>query len=140
MKILFLDIDGVCNNEKTFETDPIDPIDQTLANRIKVIQLLTGCGIVLSSVWRLSPELVTKVEEKIGKVFDKTPEATDPDKKERGDEIAMWLEAHPGVKKYAIIDDDLDILLEQIPNFFNTSFKTGITESTMFKVISHLNY
>ncbi|MFA5695877.1 MAG: HAD domain-containing protein [Bacilli bacterium] len=140
MKILFLDCDGVINNEKSFKDEPIDPIDQVLANRIKVIQLLTGCGIVLSSVWRNSPELVAKVEEKIGKVFGVTPNATDPNRSERGDEIAMWLEAHPGVKKYAILDDDLDILLEQIPNFFNTSFKLGITENTMFKVISHLNY
>jgi len=140
VKILFLDVDGVINNRETFKTEPLDPIDQTLVNRIKVIQLLTDCKIVLSSTWRLYPNSLAKVEEKLGKMFDVTPEATDPDKKERGDEIATWLRAHPGVEKYAILDDELDILLEQIPNFFHTSFSFGITEDIMFKVISHLNY
>lgn len=139
VKILFLDVDGVLNNRKTCKAEPLDPIDQKLADRIKAIQLLTDCEIVLSSTWRLYPNSKVKVEEKVGKLFDVTPEATDPERKERGDEIATWLTAHPEVKKYAILDDELDILLEQIPNFFRTSFDFGITEEIMFKVISHLN-
>jgi hypothetical protein len=139
VKILFLDVDGVLNNKATFKMDPNDPIDQKLANRIKAIQLLTDCKIVLSSVWRLSPDLVKKVEDKVGVIFDITPEATDPEKDTRGDEIAMWLEKHKEVTKYAILDDELDILLEQIPNFYRTSFNFGITDNIMFKVINHLN-
>jgi hypothetical protein len=139
MKILFLDIDGVVNNKESFARNPIDEIDEILANKIKAIQLSTGCNVVLSSMWRLSPVLVSKVEEKICKVFDSTIESTDLNKKERGDEIAAWLTAHPEVKKYAIIDDDIDILLEQLPNFFNTSFDLGITDDIMFRIIKHLN-
>lgn len=57
----------------------------------------------------------------------------------RGHEIQAWLDKHPEVEKYAILDDDSDMLPEQMPNFFKTTFQNGLLEETMYKVIKHLN-
>ena len=57
----------------------------------------------------------------------------------RGDEIQEWLDEHPEVEKYAIIDDDDDMLPEQEENFFQTDFQTGLTDEIAKKVIKHLN-
>lgn len=46
--------------------------------------------------------------------------------KVRGDEIAEWLSRHPEVTKYAIIDDDSDMLPEQMPHFVHTQAVDGI--------------
>ncbi len=137
MKVLFLDIDGVCNNQDTFTKDTLAyfPIDPHLAFMVGKIQLDTGCEVVLSSSWRHHPESVEHIEKRIVKLLDKTPV---DDHGIRGKEIDLWLFHHPEVEKYAILDDDSDMLDHQLPNFFQTKFETGITEEIMNKVIEHL--
>ena len=44
----------------------------------------------------------------------------------RGEQIAEWLERHPEVTRYAIIDDDSDMLDEQKEFFAQTSFQEGM--------------
>lgn len=160
MKILFLDIDGVCNSEKTFTQQgkchfPIDPYMAFLVGKI---QLETDCKVVLSSSWRHHPESVDEVEKRIVPLIGLTP--TDRKHGEcRGHEIQRWLDNnlvkcdHPTscpkfsramcmghkVTKYAILDDDSDMLEEQLPNFFKTTWKEGLTDEIAEAVIKHLN-
>jgi len=144
MKVLFLDIDGVANCEKTFQTiarkSTPYPLDQTMAFMIGKIWMCTGCEIVLSSSWRHDKKAVEAVANGIAPVLDITGNShlVDYEDKPRGHEIQTWLDAHPEVEKYAILDDDSDMLDSQLPNFFKTSWKTGITEDIMNKVIEHL--
>jgi membrane-bound lytic murein transglycosylase MltF len=42
------------------------------------------------------------------------------------------------VERYAILDDDTDMLPEQLPNFFQTTWEEGLTEEIAEKVIAHL--
>jgi len=42
-------------------------------------------------------------------------------------EIADWLRRHPEVARYAIVDDDNDMLDEQRPYFVRTEFEEGLT-------------
>jgi len=69
VKILFLDIDGVCNSKDTFTKEPNAhfPIDNYMAFLVGKIQLDTGCEIVLSSSWRHHKESVEFLEKKFGK-------------------------------------------------------------------------
>lgn len=52
----------------------------------------------------------------------------------RGDEIQEWLNRHPEIKKFAIIDDDSDMRPDQISNFVKTQFETGLNGSAGFKI------
>ncbi len=97
---------------------------------------MTDCKVVLSSSWKHSEESSNYISQRVVSIYDVTPEG---DSWVRGEEIKMWLEKHPEVKVYAILDDDSDMLPDQIPNFFQTSWKTGLTEDIAAKVIHHLN-
>jgi len=101
VKVLFLDIDGVVNNEHTrkkfgdFIT--LDPARVALVQRIV---RNTGCEIVLSSSWRLFQLGRDEVERNVCKFADITPflRAGTP----RGYEIKAWLTRHPQIEHYAI--------------------------------------
>lgn len=145
MKILFLDIDGVCNSEETFRKEPHQhfPIDPYMAFMVGKIVLDTGCKVVLSSSWRHHPESVKEIEKRIVPIHDKTGSCCTGI---RGAEIYWWMQKNvPHTVRgeegfrYAILDDDSDMLLWQKDSFFQTSFKTGLTEDIMNKVINHLN-
>lgn len=111
------------------------PIDSYCAFLVGRIQLQTGCEVVLSSSWRHHPEGVQNVSERVVRLLDKTPYLPGI----RGDEIQAWLDLHPEVDKYAILDDDMDMLVGQAPNFFKTTFKEGLTDEIAEAVIKHLN-
>lgn len=137
-KILFLDIDGVVNSRGTtsFRTN-LYPLDPHMAFMVGKIKLDTDCEVVLSSSWRHHPDGIEAVEKSIVKIYDKTP--TLESLGVRGHEIKAWLDEHPEVERYAILDDDSDMLDDQLPNFFKTTFQNGLTEDIMYKVIAHLN-
>jgi hypothetical protein len=135
VKVLFLDVDGVVNNARASQnTDgwPVDPFSAFLVGRIVD---RTGCKVVLSSSWRYSAEGRAVVRRKVVPLWDVTDGRTGAI---RGDEIASWLLANPEVERYAILDDDTDMLPEQLPNFFQTTWEEGLTEEIAEKVIAHL--
>ncbi len=139
MKVIFLDVDGVLNCEETFKhhTNSIIGIDPFMGLLVNRIILATGAQVVLSSSWRGSPENEAIVERAIGvKLLDRTKHL---DIRVRGKEIEEWLLRHPEVTRYAILDDDADMLKRQLKNFFKTSFKFGLTENMAERVINHLN-
>lgn len=148
MKILFLDVDGVMNSEETLKRkihrhQGVVGIAPHLSILVYRIIEATGCKVVLSSAWRGIEKNHDYIEKAIGhKLHDitKVIYTTDPYRHVRGDEIKEWLDRHPEVTRYAILDDDSDMLEEQLPNFFQTSWKIGITEEISKKVIDHLNY
>lgn len=136
MKVIFLDIDGVVNSKETLSHSHkgvmgIDPYLSLLVHRI--IEA-TDAKLVLSSSWKHG--LLDEVK-KVFPIIDTTP--NNKFSRIRGFEIDMWLEDHPEVTKYAILDDDDDMLPEQMPNFFHTSFETGLTEEIANAVVKHLN-
>lgn len=134
MKVLFLDVDGVLNNEKS-SMGAMFPIDKFAAFLVGKIVLDTDCKVVLSSSWRYMKEAVDEVEKRVVPIFGMTSTKMEGI---RGNEIKEWLERHPSVEKYAILDDDDDMLKEQMPNFFRTSWKEGITPQIAREVTDHL--
>lgn len=142
MKILFLDIDGVCNSAE-YAKSKRNPkkggllgIDPLAANRVKKIIEATGCHVVLSSTWRLDTNSRVQVANEVCAFIDVTPYMP---RGIRGAEINAWLDKNPQVQRYAILDDDKDMLPDQLPNFFDTTFEHGLTPAITLEVIHHLN-
>lgn len=136
MKVLFLDIDGVVNKQESFDRTKNPgpyPVDSYCAFLVGRIQIHTDCSVVLSSSWRHSKEGIEKVKESIVQIIDITPDMSGI----RGDEVKAWLDKHPEVTKYAILDDDSDFYPEQ--PLFKTTFKEGLTDEIAQKVIEYLN-
>jgi hypothetical protein len=141
MKVLFLDIDGVVNCKATRRRRDrgITPIEPRLPRIVQEIaRSVPELKIVLSSAWREIEDGRALVEERVLPCFDITPVFDEADEV-RGYEIQAWLELHPGVTRYAIVDDDCDMLDHQRPHFFRTSAKTGITRELADKIVAHLN-
>lgn len=144
MKVLFLDIDGVVNNSGTFKKYPNAefPIDQYSAFLVGKIQLETGCQVVLSSSWRHHDDSYKFINDRVVPLLDKTGSCCSGI---RGAEIYTWINKNIEYKerdttfKYAILDDDSDMLLWQKDHFFKTSWDVGLTEEIANQVIAHLN-
>ncbi len=157
MKVIFLDIDGVlniyCQDRDKFGCTFHDHLVDNLESIIEK----TGAKIVISSSWRLDGKdammEMWKSRNLPGEVIDITPNLSygaglntgTP----RGKEIQEWLDNHPDVTNYVIIDDDVDMLPEQLSNFVVTAGNTdhedcvdlgyGLTKKCAELAISILN-
>jgi hypothetical protein len=113
-------------------------IDPTAVDYLNIIVEVTGCSIVISSSWRilcnhekLAGWLVEKGFLYPHKIIDSTGRNA---KDARGGEIQDWLDAHPEVTKYAILDDDSEDIIgsyttkKHPQNFVHTTYHSGLTE------------
>lgn len=142
MKVLFLDIDGVCNSATWVKqgNNPWNNTDPAAAKMVQRIIKETKCDVVLSSTWRLYPKSRIAVKKQVCHFIDCTKDMQAGAKRgvvERGLEVQEWLDRHPAVEQYAIIDDDPDFLPTQW--LFKTTWERGITEEITEAVIAHLN-
>lgn len=142
MKVLFLDIDGVCNSATWVKqgNNPWHGTDPTAVAIVKRIIAETKCKVVLSSTWRLYPEARAVVKRDVCSFIDCTIDMQRGGKwgvTDRGHEVQEWLDRHPEVTQYAILDDNSDFLPYQW--LFLTTWEHGITEEIADAVIAHLN-
>lgn len=139
MKVLFLDCDGVLNHTPDFrvvaEEGFIYRLNCDLIDNLKHVIEETSCKIVLSSAWRLMEGGRETVEKWATEIFDVTPNTDGC----RGEQIACWLADHNEVERYAIVDDDSDMLPHQLPHFVQTDFDHGLTSNLAHRLICKLN-
>jgi len=136
MKALFLDIDGVMS----INHGKIDCHKVVMIN--KIIQY-TDCHIVLSSSWRLNSGLCMSLFDD-GILFEhSTPDLSTPDDEHgavhRASEIRLWLDQHPEVTAYAILDGDQESLVPYADKLIATNHKVGLTLSHVHRAIAMLN-
>lgn len=116
MKIIFLDIEGVLINYNApaagSEADP-----QCVA-RLNALTDRTGAALVVSSTWRSQGlEELTEllrgwgVTAPVAGITDDLSflDLTTPIGLTRGDEVGQWLDRHPDVEDFIILDDDDDM-------------------------------
>jgi hypothetical protein len=135
MKVIFLDFDGVLNlipQGHDYYGGIFHP--EFVKNLERIIDE-TGAKLVISSSWRHGGlermKMMWEHRSYPGEIIGITPDLrwrTHPDKLEtnekeyvRGDEIESWLNLHPDVTNYVILDDDDDMLQSQRINFVRTS-------------------
>ncbi len=107
--ILFLDMDGVLTTHRTcyalksrhyFHVDPIG---------LKMVDRLCedfNLQIVVSSSWRHGKN-VPVILKACGMQASFQEDCNTPDGAGRGHEIIAWLDAHPDVRKFIILDDEV---------------------------------
>lgn len=147
MRVLFLDVDGVLNSHRTCLTSGNLPHPHNYVERremfdwaaIRMLQGLCRAGgiqVVLSSAWRIGADAgwLKNFGEFLGlPIIDKTTTAWEPHQR-RGHEIQQWLQEHPEVEGYAIVDDDSDMLPEQREFFAQTWHEDGLTWAPFSKL------
>jgi hypothetical protein len=135
MKVIFLDIDGVLNCDKTPNPRKFPYIvDKKLLARLKKLVDRTGAKVVLSSTWRCDPVGVFAAKHWGIPFIDVCP---DRPRSPRRKEITAWLAAHPRVTRFVVIDDE-DDELDDLP-LFQPSAKTGLTAEIVKGVERYLN-
>ncbi len=112
--ILFLDIDGVLNNTRmqmpANGPTPIDP--QAVQHVRQLLDEFDDLKIVVSSAKRIGlalgglRELLSSLPPE--RIIDSTPVHTSMHS-QRGGEIAQWLNGHPEVERFVILDDNNDM-------------------------------
>jgi hypothetical protein len=132
-KVLFLDIDGVLNSTRSviafkgfphgFDAPNMAKFDHAAIGMIRKLCEETDASIVLSSSWRILHTVHDCANGLDLPIFDKTPGGGG----NRGKQIEEWLDAHPEVTDYAIVDDDGDMLFTQYPRFVKTNCNEGLT-------------
>ena len=124
MKVIFLDIDGVLNCDKTPNPRKFPYIvDKKLLVRLKKLLDRTGAKVVLSSTWRCDPVGLFAAKHWGVPFIDVCP---DKPRSSRCREITSWLADHPKVTRFVVIDDE-DDELDDLP-LFQPSSRTGITQ------------
>lgn len=130
MKVIFLDIDGVLNLYCESRDEYGCCFHQHLVDNLKRLIDKTGAKIVISSTWRFSGLVIMKeMWEKRnlpGEVIGITPNFMKHYGTTlcRGKEIDSYLEEHPEITNYVILDDDSDMEPHQLKNFVMTSGNT----------------
>lgn len=160
---VFVDVDGVLNNEIWYASEECRKINQETeyfrrnfdprcVDLLNSLTDKTGAKIVVSSSWRTG-RTVEELQQLFssvgitGKVIDKTPrlcfgnEGYDKSVP-RGCEIKAWLESNKGIlstkfskAKYVILDDDSDMLLWQRDKFLQVDSYCGLTYNIIEKAV-----
>ena len=160
-KIIFLDIDGVLNNTalgiKSRDTwrlfNDIDTVGGELSSiNIKNLNDITDqtkADIVISSSWRILYDIhelrdILHTAGVTGNIIDFTQNLPGRGIR-RGNEIQCYIEDHYPWKKgigydvkYAIFDDDSDVLYWHRDSFFWCDPACGLSQNIAYKVINHL--
>jgi hypothetical protein len=135
MKVIFLDIDGVLNCDKTPNPRKFPYIiEKKLLARLNGLLERTTAKVVLLSSWRCDPVGLLAARHYEVPFIDVCP---DKPKSPRGKEMQKWLSDHPGVTRFAIIDDE-DDGLDDLP-LFQPSCKTGLTAEIVKGVEKYLS-
>jgi hypothetical protein len=154
MVVIFLDFDGVITTAESISEAfrrrrageiPGDDwtkhqIDPELVQNVRKLQDHLGAKIVISSTWRILDPL-DSLKLWLGErgidpktIIDVTPHRNDGS---RGREIKEWLDAHPEVTNFKILDDDGDVL--DVPEFrkdwIHTSFAQGFDERKLKQAV-----
>lgn len=126
-KILFLDIDGVLTSGRTGYQN----WDIYSTTFLKWLCEKTNTKIVVSSTWRCNRDrkFFTDIfgDDIIHNDW-KTPwDLLDFTINCRGDEIKKWLDKHPEITEYVILDDDNDFLEEHQEHLVLTNSQEGMS-------------
>ena len=143
---MFLDIDGVVSVPE-FVVEGLWAPEPTRIERLNGVVRRTGCKVVLSSSWRITHGLegTQKALARAGadfELFGATPKYA---KKvgllyvagRREHEIQEWLDAHPEVEAFAIVDDigDFGALNDHL---VCTSFTAGLQDEHVERLVALL--
>lgn len=140
-RVLFLDYDGVVNtpmwNDAGTRCKFNFPSDNKVNNFQAVQWVSEFCNrfhynIVVTSTWRRHHNYVDCLKNgglRSGiEILGKTDDTYSLTRTCRGDEIKHYIDQHPQIKFYLIVDDEDDMLPEQANHFVKTDTVVGFNE------------
>ena len=148
MKAVFLDIDGVLNSDEhtafiksfvTYNDNMIEPFDDECLYNLKYIVDETDAKIIITSIWRLFPEYLNLLMNKLEEYgLDKNViSLTISNKyKDKLQEIAVKLKKL-GITEYVVLDNDKTLNLNR---HVITNNATGLTEIDAKQAVKILSY
>lgn len=141
-RVVFLDIDGVLLSHRSCLALGGWPNDLSLASLamfdpvalglLRAFCETSGAVLVLSSTWRLHHSWREVGDALLLPLVGQTPRLLGP----RGKEIAHWLDQQPEPVRYAILDDDSDMLPSQMPYFVRVPGDNGFTWPEFLRLCS----
>ena len=145
MKIIFLDIDGVLNNMGWIYTHPDREdgahLSPSHVERLTRLVAETGAKVVVSSTWRIlhkRRKLQALLEAKgfVGEVIGRTSRNHSG---VRGLQILEWLNLHPEVTRWVVLDDEVSDL-HDLPwgHVVKTEFALGLLDIHVEQAINIL--
>ena len=148
LDIIFLDIDGVLNPDKNERRDVFDP--GCVQQLRRILDAQPAAHVVFSTTWRVGYTFFVlgwfwrEHNLPLNRAIARTPDIH-PDR--RGEEIQQWLADAPRlapkhkIRRYAVIDDEPEPILEKIPkqHVFICDPRHGLTEDVADRVIRHFN-
>ena len=142
--VIFLDFDGVLRSRDSLDGDSFDP---AAIARLTAIVRRTGALVVISSSRRIgrTVEDLRRVLASAGfpypqRVVDKTStRGAGPlgERRARGHQIQRWLDSHPGVRDFAILDDDADVA-HLVDRLVRTNGDEGLQDEHVERVVEML--
>ena len=149
-RIVFLDVDGVLNSylwtvrPKTIEESQGDPdLDPFAINLLNEFTQIFDLKIVISSDWRISSYCIPRLKNAgVRNIIDTTPVTIFQTRNNkihftRGEEIQLWLDAHPEVENFVIFDDREDF--EQLNHYVKVDSYRGLTQEDIQKAVEILS-
>ena len=142
MKLIFLDIDGVLNNQTTISSG-IHLCNQRVSMLHDFVQE-ADAHVVISSSWRSLFQLDTIKDMLWSAGFQERDRIVGVTPNSgfgfacRGEEIESVLVANKDIEAYAILDDDQDMTVDQQPFFVKTCFQKGLQIEHISKLRSIL--
>lgn len=157
MKVVFLDFDGVLNSGDFFKRNrgkgggsmgEAGALDPAAVRRLNRLLERTGAVVVVSSSWRHGRsskrlEALLRLRGFRGTVIDTTKDWSAVPTwdlvpgMERGDEIRLWLDEHPDVTSYVVLDDFGDMKAVR-DRFVQTDMDAGLTDADVERAIALL--
>ena len=139
-KILFLDIDGVMNSKlyfkNSFNPDEDDSrFDVYSVYLVKKLVEEFSLKIVITSHWRsgMVEKLMSELKRnELMSFLHKDSFTPILRSAQRGKEIKAWLDSHPGINDYIIIDDNENMLEEQKCRFVKTDAFAGLLDENYY--------
>lgn len=116
-KVIFLDVDGVLNDRFTEDRTPdgFIGLNHSMIDHLKAIVDQTGASVILVSTWKdewdVNPDERSNDGEYLHdmllghgiRIFDKTQDNTS----DRGHGIVRYLQSHPEIQKWIVLDDEV---------------------------------
>ncbi len=153
MRVIFLDIDGCLNSvssfiynnrlrllglSDTFSHETLCPI--ACSNLQYILEECTDVQLVISSTWR-KYNTIDELKEKLAacnvcsdRIIGVTPIDMD---RYRGTEIKEYVDGHPEIKAFVILDDDSD-MKPYLDMLVKVDSRNGLTFTDSEKVIEKL--
>jgi hypothetical protein len=141
LKIIFLDIDGVLNSDEYYRSvdrakNDWSRFDPIAVDYIKKLVTEFSAKLVITSTWRFGAvkQLDNELNKShLNKHLHKDWQTPKTHPSHRGTEIKMWLDNHPEVNNYLILDDDSNMLKDQLPHFVQTNLMSGMNNDIFIK-------